>query len=490
MMSRRGPHSFLAALLVFALGACTTSPRYGVEETEFLSIEASVRGHIATLASEEFGGRRPGTEFETLTLDYIEGALSSAGYVSGTNDPGNFWRVPVPLISTKPVDSRIELNIGRRNALVSSGSSGAYTSRKRGLVEAGSLIFVGKQAQSVPEGLVRGNVILMVSEPGKSPGRRETLFGKGAAAIITVVADQESMDGVAQFYGTERIGLAGEDEGRLVAFATDEAISAAMGSSEWVALKQAMEAGETEPVELETTATIEANTLRRELRSHNIIGRLPGAKPGSGAVLLLAHWDHFGECGEEGETDRLCNGAIDNASGVAVMLELAKRLAQNGPHDRDIYVLGTTAEEWGLFGAKAFVENPPLPLGEIVAAFNFDTVALAPRGSAVGFVGEGKTPLDDVILATIARSKRQVGDRALAEQFINRQDGIVLLDEGVPTVVLANSLGDPEIVEAYISSKYHRPNDEVDGIELGGAVDDLILHEELVRQLADTSRYP
>jgi hypothetical protein len=453
-------------------------------------MEASVRGHIATLASEEFGGRRPGTEFETLTLDYIEAALSNAGYVSGTNDPGNFWRVPVPLFSTMPVNSRIELAVGRRNAKLSPNSSGAYTSRKRGLVEAGSLVFVGRQAQSVDEEVVRGNVILMVSEPGVSPTRRATLFEKGAAAIITVVEDQESMDNVEQFYGRERIALRGEDDDTLIAFATDEEIAAALGSTIWAGFKEAMEAGETEPVVLEATATIEANSLRREFRSHNIIGRLPGAKPDSGAILLIAHWDHFGQCGEEDAADRLCNGAIDNASGVAVMLELAKRLAQGGPHDRDIYVLGTTAEEWGLLGTRAFVENPPLPLDQIIAAFNFDTVALAPRGSAIGFVGEGRTPLDEIILATIERSERPIGDRSLAEQFISRQDGIVLLDEGVPTVVLSNALGDEGIVQSYLASKYHRPNDEADGIELGGAIDDLILHEELVRQLADASRYP
>ncbi len=485
-----GKNPLLLAILLLALGACSSATRYGVSDAEFTSIESSVRGHINTLASEEFGGRRPGTQFETLTLDYIESVLANSGYESGTNDPGNFWRSPVPLFSTKPLDSRIELSMGRRSVVLSSESSGAYTSRKRGLVEAGSTIFVGRQAQSVPDEMVRGNVILMLSEPGKSPGRREVLFGKGAAAIITVVADQDSMDGVAGFYGNERIGLAEEDDGRLIAFATDEAITEALGPAAWGVLKQAVEAGQTEPVELDATTTIEANSQRRELRSHNIIGRLPGAKPGSGAVLLLAHWDHFGECGDEGAEDRLCNGAIDNASGVAVMLELAKRLAQNGPHDRDIYVLGTTAEEWGLLGTKAFVENPPVPLNEFVAAFNFDTVALAPRGSAIGFVGQGRTPLDEIILSTIERSERPIGDRALADQFINRQDGIILLDEGVPTVVLSNSLGDSELVQSFLASKYHQPNDEADGIELGGAVDDLILHEELVRQLADATLYP
>ena len=383
-----GRHNQLVpALLLLALGACSTAPRYGVSDTEFFAIESSVRGHINILASEEFGGRRPGTPFETLTLDYIESVLANAGYESGTNDPGNFWRAPVPLISTKPTDSRIEFHFGRRTVAVPDESGVAYTSRKRGLVEAGSLIFVGKQAQSVDENSVRGNVILMLSEPGKSPARREVLFEKGAAAIITVVEDQESLDGVVQFYGDERIGLADEDDGNLIVFATQEAIGTALGGEVWESLIQGMEAGQTDPVGLDANVTIEANTRRRELRSHNIIGRLPGAMPGSGAVLLLAHWDHFGECGEEGADDRLCNGAIDNASGVAVMLELAKRLAANGPHDRDIYVLGTTAEEWGLLGTRAFVENPPLPLDQIVAAFNFDTVARgARRGRDAGVV--------------------------------------------------------------------------------------------------------
>ncbi|MEO0872193.1 MAG: M20/M25/M40 family metallo-hydrolase, partial [Pseudomonadota bacterium] len=146
-----------------------------------------------------------------------------------------------------------------------------------------------------------------------------------------------------------------------------------------------------------------------------MIGRLAGTKPDAksdtGAVLLMAHWDHLGLCGPEGAEDRICNGAIDNASGIAVMLELARRLAEAGPYENDIYVLATSAEESGLLGAQAFAANPPLPLESIIAAFNFDSVALAKAGAPVGFIGEGRTSLDPLVLQVMAEAERDLGNR-------------------------------------------------------------------------------
>ena len=206
--------------------------------------------------------------------------------------------------------------------------------------------------------------------------------------------------------------------------------------------------------------------------------------------MLLAHWDHFGTCGAEGDPDRLCNGAADNASGVAVMLELARRLAANGPHDRDIYVLATTAEEWGLLGAKAFADSPPLPLEGIVAAFNFDTVAISSQGQVVGFVGEGRTRLDDVIIDTIRAEKRRIGSRILAEQFLQRQDGWVLMQRDVPAVVISSAFGDEDVLNRFLAERYHQAGDQIETLELGGAVSDLLLHAALVRRVADVSEYP
>jgi Zn-dependent M28 family amino/carboxypeptidase len=104
-------------------------------------------------------------------------------------------------------------------------------------------------------------------------------------------------------------------------------------------------------------------------------------------VLVMAHWDHFGQCGTP---PRLCPGAVDNASGVAVITEVARSLVRGrraAPMDRDVYFLATTGEELGLLGAMAFAENPPLPLDKVVAAFNVDSTGLVPAGRPVAIVG-------------------------------------------------------------------------------------------------------
>ncbi len=217
---------------------------------------------------------------------------------------------------------------------------------------------------------------------------------------------------------------------------------------------------------------------------------IPGAAPGSGAVLLLAHWDHLGECRPPIAADRICNGAVDNASGLAVMLELARRLKAGAPLERDVYVLATTAEEAGLLGARAFTKAPPLPLTSIVAGFNLDMPALAPAGSPVGYIGRGQGRLDTVILSQIALSGRVEGDIALAASFVQRQDGWVLQQQGVPTVLLSSTYGSRDILNPFLASGYHSPGDNGAEIELGGAIEDLLLHERLIRLLADPARYP
>jgi len=172
------------------------------------------------------------------------------------------------------------------------------------------------------------------------------------------------------------------------------------------------------------------------------------------------------------------------------MLELARLLAASGPHDRDIYVLATSAEEAGLLGARAFVANPPMPLDTIVAAFNFDSVAIAPAGGKVGFVGEGQTPLDAIVTQVVSESEREFGDKGYANSFLKRQDGWVLLERGVPSVMITSAFASEIVLGPYLASNYHSPSDEVDAVELGGAIEDLLLHAELVRRIADTSLYP
>lgn len=223
--------------------------------------------------------------------------------------------------------------------------------------------------------------------------------------------------------------------------------------------------------------------------TYNLIGKLPGTDPDQGAVLLMGHWDHLGECGKRDDIDRICNGAVDNASGIAAILELARRLAQSGPHGRDIYVLATGAEEMGLIGAQAFVRNPPFALERIVAAFNFDSVALAPVDTPLAFKGEGLTELDPVIRQAVARAGRVLADPRYPRKFLKRQDGWAFLKAGVPAVNLSSTAGNKDIFKHYLRTRYHAPSDEVEGMELGGAAQDLLLHYDLITLLADPARY-
>ncbi|MCK0128202.1 M20/M25/M40 family metallo-hydrolase [Erythrobacter sp. F6033] len=490
-MIRTGAKRGLALAALLALGACAGGSNIAsVPAEERSAIEQRLTRDIAILASDEFEGRKPGTLGEERTVAFITEEMQKAGLVSGTNDPGSAWRAPVQLVRTKPFTSRIEFKLGRRKVELKADAAAAFTMRRRELVEAAPLLFVGKEAESVaPEDIV-GRVVIMLGEPGVSPSRRATLFESNPAAIITIVEDDAAMSRVNRAYGRERTMLASEAEGALTAFATQAAMTDVFGEKAWDKLVKSADEGDFAPLEIGESATVEATSERVEFTSYNVIGKLPGAVPNSGAVLLLGHWDHLGaECGAEDAEDRICNGAVDNASGIAVMLELTRRLKAMGAHDRDIYLLATTAEEAGLLGARAFAEAPPVPLNSIVGAFNFDTVAIAPAGSSVGFIGEGETPLDPIILDVMQKSGRRLGDSDYAARFVRRQDGWALLGEGVPAVMLTTAFGSEITTGPYLSGNYHGAGDELDTIVLGGAIDDLLLHQEIVSRVANTGLY-
>jgi len=488
MMRRWGV--LFAVVASLALGACAKAPLAVAPAPERSVIEANLMRDISVLASNEFAGRKPGTVGEDLTVAHIIEQMEQAGLQSGTNDPGSAWLAPVDLVSTKALESHITLRTNRGEVEVAQSSGAAFAGSRRALIDGVDVMFVGRKSDSVVPETITGKIVVMLGEPGVSPQRRAKLFEANPAAIITVVEDDDAIANVRRAYGRERLVLASEATDRLTAFITTQVMESAFPDGAWSALVTAAGADEFEPQMLEATIAIDARTSRREFASSNVIGLLPGAVPGSGAVLLLSHWDHLGECGSEEADDLICNGAIDNASGIAVMLELSRRLAAHGPLDRDIYFLATSAEESGLLGARAFADAPPMPLDSIVAAFNFDTVAVAPAGSPVGFVGEGRTPLDPLILQVMEESGRTLGNREFAESFVRRQDGWALLDKGVPAVFLSTAFGSEIVLGPYLEADYHRPSDEIDRIELGGAIDDLLLHEELVRRVASTTAYP
>ncbi|QIK96166.1 M20/M25/M40 family metallo-hydrolase [Sphingomonas sp. HDW15A] len=224
--------------------------------------------------------------------------------------------------------------------------------------------------------------------------------------------------------------------------------------------------------------------------SNNVVGRVAGRNPDGKAVVLMAHWDHLGLCRPAGEPDRICNGAVDNASGTAALLAVAARVSRMRL-DRDVWFVFTGAEEWGLLGAKAFAEKPPLPLGAIVAGFNLDTIAVVSAGMPVAMVAEKNSPLVPLVKdAAIAVGRSWDGDDEAAP-FIERQDGWPLTQKKVPMVMAGGSFSDMKRLQAFLGKDYHGQNDELTvHTDLGGAVEDANLHIELVRRAASRSFQP
>ena len=229
---------------------------------------------------------------------------------------------------------------------------------------------------------------------------------------------------------------------------------------------------------------------RGAFTAYNVVGRVRGQAPDGRAVVIMAHYDHLGLCAPEGAADRICNGAVDNASGTAALIAVAQRVAEM-KLDRDVWFVATSAEEWGLLGARAFADSPPLPLKSIIAGFNLDTIAIAGKGAPVATVAVKGTGLDYLVRdAAKAVGRAWDGDDEAAS-FLRRQDGWALAERGVPMIMAGGSFSNLKQLEAFLAHSYHDPSDELRAeTELGGAVDDANLHVELVRRAASRAILP
>lgn len=453
--------------------------------------EAELRESIAVLASDDFGGREPGTPGETKTLGYIADAFWKAGLAGGA-DAASGWYAPVALVETTPASSALSMVSPDGHALAVMGKSSLGA--QDGIVfynrsPSSDVAFDGivqLESDELPEGVDIADklVILRASDDlGKIMGGIANLVRNKPAAVLVAVADQASFDRVVNGFGRQQTALAVKDQDAprgvrgFVAPETLQAILQTAGVSSIGVVRPA-------------NGTIATRNVAREYVSHNVIAKLPGTDPSTGAVMFTGHWDHLGICRPEGAPDRICNGAVDNASGIAVLIAVAKRLAKMEPFERDIYFVATTSEEKGLLGAYAMAEKPPVPLDRIVVALNIDTIAIAGRDARVAIIGRGKTNLDSIV-DHIARSHgRSIDSSDEANAFIRRQDGWVLAQRGVPALMIGGSFSDAKLLEAFLSGDYHGPDDELtDATPLGGAAEDADLHVALGAHFADTDTY-
>ncbi len=464
------------------------------QEKEAAALRGQLLAHITELASDAYAGREPGTEGEEKTLRYIGQMWSGLGLVSGTNDPGHPWFAPVTLVGRQPDTSRAVFSRKGKRVFVPQDQVLVITSGKRALIENAPLIFVGKGEVIPSRSDLAGRIAVLLDGGREDSQRQNALLAAGASGVLTVLDGDRSIEHVSATRSREGYALAAAElGGDIDAFISPAALAGALKGSGFSlpTLQTAAADPKFFPLPLDLAVSLEATSRETRIHTHNVIGKIPGKRPELGAVLLVAHWDHFGTCAQPPAEHLICNGAIDNASGIAVMIEVARKLAKGPQLDRDVYFVATTGEELGLLGAQSFAENPPIPLAQFVAAFNIDSVALAPSGHPFGIVGNGMTRLDAQIAAVAKQQKKKIVTDEKANVYVKRQDGWALLQHDVPAVMVSSSWSDLAMVERFFDTDYHRPSDVVKpGLELGGAADDVDFLTALTRWFGDIKKVP
>jgi hypothetical protein len=487
---------FLAALALLLIASSARAEPVSPE---------GLRRHIDVLASDSFAGREPGTEGEQKSIAYIAGEMRSFGLEPG--GPSNSWYQPLEVTIRRPgdqssiwrvkgkKDGRIELG---RDEMILFGRSARET------LESAPVIFAGHGAVVPAKGIdqlagadLKGAVVLILHDspegtdfPGYSQ-RVDAVVAAGAAAVIGIIGRELPWPVVQRVYdsGQKRLSIHPPSPlaGAMSQSAAESLVRAAGGDP---AALLATPGPGFKPVPLKLRATFAVATDIETIRSNNVIGRIRGSGAGGQALLYLGHWDHLGLCDKEGP-DRICNGAVDNASGIAALLETARALGKGKRPRRDIIFLATTAEEMGLLGAEYFVSRPTVPLGSIVAAINMDTVAIAPKGEKVAVMGRGRPALDALIDLTVAEAGRRLDPDDEAAALVERQDGWALARAGVPAIMVGGSFSDMKRLGAFLGGPYHSPADNPGpGLVLDGAAEDTDLMIALGRRLADPEVYP
>ena len=488
------------------------------------------------LSSDAYEGRAPTTAGEQKTVDYIVRRFQAAGLKPGNKGS---WTQDVPMVEIEARNVRpftvtggkAPLSLAYRTDMV----AGTYRVVPRSELKDSDLVFVGYGINAPEKGWndysgldVKGKtVVILVNDPdwqtmtrdGPFEGRAMTYYGRwtykfeeaarqGAAAAL-IVHDTEPAAypwSVVQSGWTHpqyELDQPGNhmDQSQVIGWIQKpaaERLFAAAGK-DFTALSQAAKRKgfRTVPLGLKMSGGFD-NAIRRQA-SKNVIGILPGTAAPDEVVLYSAHWDHLGRC-DAVKGDGICNGAVDNATGVAGLVAMAEAQAKAGPARRTQAFVAVTAEESGLLGSRYYAENPVFPLRNTVGGVNMDVLNV--NGPVRDFVltGAGKSEIEDMVRPLVAAQGRTIAPEPTPERgSYYRSDHFSFAKLGVPMLaggsgqdlVTGGAAAGKAAAEDYNLNRYHKPQDEYDPAwNWGGAVQDLEIYYRLGRQLADGTAWP
>jgi Zn-dependent M28 family amino/carboxypeptidase len=502
--------------------------------------------NIKVLSSDKFQGRAPASKGEELTTAFIEGKFKELGLKPGNPDGSYSQEVPMVGITADPSAQLVftESTSGKALTLTYGDEFVAWTKHEEpGVSIDADLIFVGYGVVA-PEyrwddykgADVKGKVLVMLindppvpdpNDPTKLDenmfkGKAMTYYGrwtykyeiaaeKGAAGCLIIHQTEpagypwevvktsntgEQFDLVRPDKGMSRVAV----EGWITYDKAKELF--AMTGKDLEALQKAAVDRNFRPFPLGARASLTLHNRIRTIESRNMVGRLEGTDPKlrDEYVIYTAHWDHLG-IGPEVNGDKIYHGAMDNASGVAGLFEMARAFGKvQPPPRRSILFLSVTAEEKGLLGSQYYAEHPLYPLTKTLTEINMDGLNVLGRTKDVTVIGLGMSTLDDEVKAVAAEQHRTVKPDAEPEKgYYYRSDHFNFAKQGVPALD-ANSgidfVGKPagwglEMRRKFTAEDYHKPSDQVKPYwDLRGAIEDLQLLFAVGCRVTNAQAYP
>ena len=497
-----------------------------------------LRTLVTALASDEFEGRAPGSAGEEKTVEYIKAQYERIGLKPGGDNDSYFQTVP--MVETSADEStvlRLDSNGATRELKFGPDMViGTRTGQAEVSIKDSELVFVG-YGVNAPEqdwndyaGLdVKGKtVVILVNDPGFHAndeslfdGNRMTYYGRwtykfeeaarqGAAAALIIHDDEGASYGwdvVKNSWSGPQFDLRAEDdpEPRVPAQGWISGdVARQLFADSGLELQEMYASANRrgfKAVPLKAKVSFDLRSTVAQKSSQNVIGYLPGTEAPDETVIYLAHWDHLGK--HEGHdpdagTDMLYNGAVDNATGVAGIIEIAEKFAAAPPR-RSVVFLAVTLEESGLLGSKYYVAQPSFPLEKTVGVINLDAMSVGGRARDVVVTGKGNSELEDILLGHAGGQQRTLVEEGNpAGGFYFRSDHFNFAKAGVPALyakggsdlVEGGSEAGKRVGEEY-ARRYHQPSDEVhEGWRFDGIAEDLELLHAVGQELAAGSTWP
>ena len=501
--------------------------------------EAPFRKHVEVLSSDAFEGRAPGTEGEKKTLAYLEQQFRAAGLEPGNGDS---YLQAVPLVQIQPhADAVMKVRgpAGQSLDLRNPDEVVAWTRRpvpqsaleNAGIVFAGYGIVAPEYGWNDYAGLdVRGKLVLaLVNDPGYATqdpqlftGNAMTYYGRwdykyaeavrqGAAGLLVIHEtkaagypwdvprnghDQPQFDLLLADPSAHRLAV----EGWIQEPAAERLLAAA--GLDYAALKRTASQRGFKSQALGLNASLGIRNDVQQTTTYNVIGKVAGRERPGEAFVYTAHWDHLGKKtdAKPGE-DAIYNGASDNATGVAALVELGRAFAATRPApERSTYFVAVTAEESGLLGSAYFAEHPPVPVSQMVGGLNMDNLYAVGKTRDLTVIGYGASELEDDLRQAAAAQGRVLSPEPTPEKgFFYRSDHFNLAKKGVPMVYTKAGIDSPtrgadygkRWVDEYIAQRYHKTSDEYSAQwDVSGIMQDLALYYAVGLASVTSDRWP